>query len=375
MRNILTKTFKSSSPFGEAGWGFPSPFGEAGWGLRLHGASLLVILLCFLLTSSNRQVTIFMVGDSTMANKDISKGSPERGWGMVLQGCFTENVVVDNHAKNGRSSISFINEGLWQKVLDKMKPGDYVFIQFGHNDEKEDVEGKTPRFSAPGSSFDANLERYVAETRAKGGIPVLFNCVERRLFYDKKLDKEQKTAGKEMDDETLRDVKYSEEKVNTQYLVPTHYTKHGDYTEAPRLVAKRLNVPFVDATTISHHIENDYGVVESRKLHVWLKPGEVASIPDGRKDNTHYSILGAHVMANALVDAIGEQVPALKPFIVHYDYVVSDKGRGNFMTLDEAVAAVPENTPATILVLDGTFAKPNTKKQIKLDIRSTAKVN
>lgn len=332
---------------------------------------LTIAFLCTLvLTSSTKQVTIFMVGDSTMANKDISTGSPERGWGMVLQGCFTENIVVDNHARNGRSSRSFIEEGLWQKVLDKIKPGDYVFIQFGHNDEKEDVEGKVKRFSKPGSTFDANLERYVSEARAKGAIPVLFNCVERRLFYDKKLDGASTTDEKEADDETLRDVKYGDEKVNTRYLVPTHYTKHGDYTEAPRLLAKRLNVPFVDATTISHHIENDYGVAGSRKLHVWLKPGEVASIPDGRKDNTHYSILGAHVIANALADAIGEQVPALKPFIVHYDYVVSDKGRGNYMTLEDAINAVPDNEEATILILDGTFNIPKTSKKIKIEQRN-----
>lgn len=317
-------------------------------------------------SSDSSQVTIFMVGDSTMANKDISQGSPERGWGMVLQGCFTKNVVVDNHARNGRSSRSFIEEGLWQKVLDKIKPGDYVFIQFGHNDEKHDVEGKVKRFTKPGSTFDANLERYVTEARAKGAIPVLFNCVERRLFYDKKLDKTAKKEGKEMDDETLRDVKYSEEQVNTQYLVPTHYTEDGDYSEAPRFVARRLNVPFIDATTISHHMENDYGVEGSRKLHVWLKPGEVASIPDGRKDNTHYSIFGAHVIANLLADAIGEQVPALKPYIRHYDYVVSDKGRGNYMTLDEAVAAVPEGEKAEILILDGQFDTKKISKNITI---------
>lgn len=335
---------------------------------------MIAIISTLLFTSSTRQVTIFMIGDSTMANKDISKGSPERGWGMVLQGCFTENVIVDNHSRNGRSSRSFRDEGLWQVVYDKIKPGDYVFIQFGHNDEKHDQEGKTKRFGKPGGSFDANLERYVQETRAKGGIPVLFNCVERRLFFDERLAKAEQ-PGKEMDDETLRDVKYSEEKVNTDYLVPTHYTLDGDYTEAPRRVAKRLNVPFVDATTISRHMENDHGVVGSRKLHVWLKPGEVESIPDGRKDNTHYSIYGAHVVSNLLADAIGEQVPALKPFIRHYDYVVSDKGRGNYMTLAEAVeAATKAGQKTTILVLDGEWTKVPMAKNIKLEVRSTAKV-
>ena len=323
--------------------------------------------------TAKKKITIFGVGDSTMANKDISKGSPERGWGMVLQGCFTEDIVVDNHAKNGRSSRSFIDEGLWQKVLDKIQPGDYVLIQFGHNDEKQDQEGKTLRHSDPGTTFDANLTRYVEETRAKGGIPVLLNCVERRLFYDKKLDKEKK-AQKDVDDESLRDTKYGDEKVNTQYLVPTHYTKDGDYTEAPRLVAKKLGVAFVDATTISHHMENDFGPVESRKLHMWLKPGEIESIPDGRQDNTHYSIFGAHVISNLLADAIAEAVPELKPYVVHYDYVVSTKGRGNYMNLDDAIAAVPADKEAKILVLDGSFKKSKMPKNITLEVRASAEV-
>lgn len=322
-----------------------------------------------------------------MANKDISKGSPERGWGMVLQGCFSEDIIVDNHALNGRSSISFILEGHWQKVLDLIKPGDYVFIQFGHNDEKQD-KPNSRRHTDPGSTFDATLARYVNETRERGGIPVLFNCVERRLFFDERKaaalaanGAAETKGGNQLvgaDDETLRDVAYSDEKVNTLYLVPTHYTLDGDYTAAPRLVAKKMNVPFVDATTISHHMEQDHGVAGSRKLHLWLKPGEVASIPDGRRDNTHYSVYGAHVISNLLVDAIGESVPALKKYIRHYDYVVSDRGRGNFMTLSDAIDAVPASsaskTPATILVLDGDYTMPKTDKKIKLEIRESASV-
>lgn len=336
---------------------------------------LIVLLSALTLTSSaaKKKIKIFTIGDSTMADKDISKGSPERGWGMVLQGCFSEDVVIDNHARNGRSSISFINEGLWQKVLDQLHPGDYVFIQFGHNDEKHDVEGKVKRFSKPGSTFDANLTRYVEETRQKGGIPVLFNCVERRLFYDKKMDSQAKSE-KEMDDETLRDVKYDDsEKINTDYLVPTHYTSDGDYTEAARFVARKLGVAFVDATTISHHMENDHGAIGSRRLHVWLKPGEVASIPDGRKDNTHYSIYGAHVISNLLVDAIGEVVPELKPYVRHYDYVVSAAGRGNYLTLQEATeAALKDAGEHTILILDGAWSTPKNSKNIKFEVRQTA---
>lgn len=340
-------------------------------------AIALITLMC--MTSSRKQTTIFMIGDSTMADKDISKGSPERGWGMVLQGFFTEDIVVDNHARNGRSSISFRNEGLWNTVLERIKPGDYVFIQFGHNDEKLDKPNSV-RHTDPGSTFDEILEKYVRETREKGGIPVLFNCVERRNFFDARKAELQKntTSAAEKnagaDDETLRDTKYGDEVVNTEYLVPTHYTVHGDYTVAPRLVAKRLEVPFIDATHISKIMEQDHGVVGSRKLHVWLKPGEVASIPDGRRDNTHYSVYGARTIAALLIDAVGEKVPELKKYIRHYEYVVSEQGRGNYLTLQEAVDAVPQNAKAKILILDGKFKKPQTDKKIKYEVRDAAEL-
>lgn len=337
----------------------------------------IITLMC--VTSSRKQTTIFMIGDSTMADKDISKGSPERGWGMVLQGFFTEDIVVDNHARNGRSSISFRNEGLWKTVLERIKPGDYVFIQFGHNDEKLDKPNSI-RHTDPGSTFDEILEKYVRETREKGGIPVLFNCVERRNFFDaRKAELQKNTASAAeknagADDETLRDTKYGDEVVNTEYLVPTHYTVHGDYTVAPRLVAKRLEVPFIDATHISKIMEQDHGVVGSRKLHVWLKPGEVASIPDGRRDNTHYSVYGARTIAALLIDAVGEKVPELKKYIRHYEYVVSEQGRGNYLTLQEAVDAVPQNAKAKILILDGKFKKPQTDKKIKYEVRDAAEL-
>lgn len=340
-------------------------------------AIALVTLMC--MTSSRKQTTIFMIGDSTMADKDISKGSPERGWGMVLQGFFTEDIVVDNHARNGRSSISFRNEGLWKTVLERIKPGDYVFIQFGHNDEKLDKPNSI-RHTDPGSTFDEILEKYVRETREKGGIPVLFNCVERRNFFDaRKAELQKNTASAAeknagADDETLRDTKYGDEVVNTEYLVPTHYTVHGDYTVAPRLVAKRLEVPFIDATHISKIMEQDHGVVGSRKLHVWLKPGEVASIPDGRRDNTHYSVYGARTIAALLIDAVGEKVPELKKYIRHYEYVVSEQGRGNYLTLQEAVDAVPQNAKAKILILDGKFKEPQTDKKIKYEVRDAAEL-
>ena len=99
----------------------------------------LITVALFVLTAAvpDKTTTIFIIGDSTAAKKDLSTGSPERGWGMALQTYFDSTYIrVDNHAVNGRSSKSFIDEGRWDKVLSAMKPGDYVIIQFGHNDEK-----------------------------------------------------------------------------------------------------------------------------------------------------------------------------------------------------------------------------------------------
>jgi len=320
---------------------------------QMRKLSILFTALVILLVtaSSSKQVTIFMIGDSTMADKDIRNGNTERGWGMVLQGCFDESILVDNHALNGRSSKSFINEGHWQEVLDKIKPGDYVFIQFGHNDEKP----KPDRHTTPGTTFDANLAKFVAETRAKGGNPILFNAVVRRNFY--------RENDNSVYDESLRETTYTEEKINSDTLIDTH----GAYVSAPRNVAHKMNVPFVDANKITHDIEQGMGIVGSRKLHMWYKPGENSVIPNGRHDNTHYNIYGAHVVANALADAIAEQVSILKKHRRHYDFVVSKRGKGNFLSLQSAVDAAPSNKKTTILILDGKWENPVIEKGKKIE--------
>ncbi len=314
-------------------------------------ALLLVTLL--LVTSSKPLTTIFIIGDSTAAEKKNANINPERGWGMVFQGCVDDKIIVNNHAVNGRSSKSFIDEGKWQKVLDKIKPGDYVFIQFGHNDEKP----QPARHTEAGTTFDANLAKFVTETRAKGGIPVLFSPVARRNFLDKsRMTHDIKLAGAD-DDEKLRNTTFddSEEKINSDTLVPTH----GAYRFSAGNVAKRYNCAFVDAYKISHDIEQAYGVIGSRKLHMWYKPGEYEGLPKGRKDNTHYNIEGAHVMANAFADEIGKQVPALKKHIRHYDIVVSADGRGNYMDIQKAVNDAPEKIKTKILVIGGKWKKPS----------------
>ena len=153
-------------------------------------------------------------------------------------------------------------------------------------DEKKD----TARHTDPGTTFDANLRKFVSETRQRGGIPVLFNSVVRRTFTD------SKTA---VEDDDKRD-NTSKELVEGDVLVDTH----GDYLTSPKNVAEKEHVVFIDANKITHDLEQGLGVEGSKKLHMWYKPGEVPSLPDGRQDNTHYNVFGAYVVAGLLADAV-----------------------------------------------------------------------
>lgn len=259
-----------------------------------------IIALVVLSMSFNKEhdFTVFMIGDSTMANKDTTGGKQERGWGMVLQQYFDNHVVVDNHAVNGRSSKSFINEGRWDKVLAKIKPGDYVFIQFGHNDEKPQPD----RHTDPGSTFDDNLRKFVNDTRSKGGIPVLFNAVVRRNFALK--------VQKNDDDEKLRNL--DAKSGNNVLEGDTLYDTHGDYRFSPANVAKEMGVVFIDANAITHELEQGLGREASKKLHMIFAPGEHPSLPKGRWDNTHYNIYGANQVAVLLIKAVGDKIPQIK---------------------------------------------------------------
>ena len=242
----------------------------------------LILALCVLLsltsfrTETDDSVTIFMIGDSTMANKILRGGNRERGWGQVLPGFFTENVKVDNHALNGRSSKSFIDEGEWDKVRAKIRKGDYVFIQFGHNDEKPDAK----RHTEPGTTFDANLRRYVTETRAKGGIPVLFNSIVRRNFFNNK--------------NAVTDDDYRKERVEgSNFEGDSLIDTHGAYLDSPRKVAEEMGVPFVDLNKLTRDLVQRMGKEGSKKLYMWIPEGVSPACPRGREDNTHLNVFGA----------------------------------------------------------------------------------
>lgn len=247
-------------------------------------------------------VTVFMIGDSTMADKPLDKENQERGWGQMLPMFFEGAIKVDNHAVNGRSSKSFINEGRWEAVKEKIRPGDYVIIQFGHNDEKP----KEDRHTDPGTTFDANLKKFVTEAREKGATPVLMNSIVRRNFPANGIaaaqtDDRQKTwkkglEGYPMEGDTLVDT-------------------HGAYLDSPRNVAKELDVAFVDMNKLTHELVQGLGTESSKSLYMWMPVGVYEFAPNGRIDNTHLNVLGGIVVSRLAVNGLAEKVPALKPYI------------------------------------------------------------
>lgn len=336
-----------------------------------HKLMLLVSLL-FLLSAFKADkptITIFMIGDSTMANKPLTGGNPERGWGQMLPGFLSEEIRVDNHAVNGRSSKSFIEEGRWDKVISQVKKGDYVFIQFGHNDEKTDEK----RYTEPGTTFDANLKRFVNETRAKGGIPVLFNSIVRRNFGT--LEDSTVADAVNQDDiqqeavnpDAKRDASTATTLQEGDILIDTH----GAYLDAPRNVAKELGVAFVDLNKITHELVEQMGPVESRKLFMWVPANQVAAMPKGREDNTHLNVCGGRVVAGLAIEAIVKEVPELAQYMCKYDFVVAQDGSGDFFTIQEAINAVPDfrkNIRTTILVRKGIYKEKVIVPESKINV-------
>lgn len=324
---------------------------------------LLFVLTAF--TPAKRNITIFTIGDSTMANKKLEGGNPERGWGQMLSRYFTDDITIDNHAVNGRSSKSFIDEGRWDAVLSKIQKGDYVFIQFGHNDEKDDPN----RHTDPGTTFDANLKKFVEDTRAKGGIPVLFNSIVRRNF-GKADGNAVANAIKQDDIRNGIDPKAPKDSIEEgATLIDTH----GAYLISPKNVAKELNVTFIDLNSLTHKLVEGMGPQKSKELYLWVEPKTVPALPNGREDNTHLNVHGASVIAEMAVKAVAEAIPELQQYVRHYDLVVAKDGSGDFFTVQEAINAVPDhrkNARTTILIKEGSYKEkviiPASKNAVSL---------
>ena len=327
--------------------------------------------LLFVLTASipaKRNITIFTIGDSTMANKKLEGGNPERGWGQMLSRYFSDDITIDNHAVNGRSSKSFIDEGRWDAVLSKIQKGDYVFIQFGHNDEKDDPK----RHTDCGTTFDANLKKFVVETRKKGGIPVLFNSIVRRNFGNSGKSDGDAVANAIKQDDIRNGIDPKTPKDNTEEGA-TLIDTHGAYLVSPKNVSQELDVTFIDLNGLTHKLVEGMGPEKSKELYVWVEPGTVPALPNGREDNTHLNVRGASMVAEMAVKAVTEEIPELRQYVRHYDLVVAKDGSGDFFTVQKAIDAVPDyrkNVRTTILVKEGSYKEkvviPASKNAVSL---------
>lgn len=230
---------------------------------KLRWLLFATVLMSFTMPAE-KPIKVFLVGDSTMSQKQV-KAFPEAGWGMPFAFFFKPEVCVDNRAQNGRSTKSFINEKRWSGVMDSLQEGDYVLIQFGHNDEIQTKKNATSE-----SEFRTNLIRFVTETRSKKAEPVLITAVARRKFDS---------------DGRLEDT-------------------HKVYSEIVRQVSRETNVPLIDLDRRSQVLLTEFGPEKSKCLYNHLKPGEHPNYPNGSEDDTHFNEFGARKMAQLVLAEI-----------------------------------------------------------------------
>ena len=242
---------------------------------KITSLSIVILILAFAFPEKKR-IKIFMAGDSTMSIKE-TKAYPETGWGMPFVYFWDSTVTVINKAKNGRSTKSFINEGLWKSIMDEASEGDYVFIEFGHNDEVPTKANYTTE-----SEFKTNLNRFIDEAKVKKMIPVLLTPVARRKFD------------------------------STGTLQETHLV----YSQLVREVAAAQHVLFIDMDRKSQQLLQQLGAENSKLLFLQLKPGEHPNYPDGKDDNTHFNELGARLMAQIVLKEVASLDPSLAEHII-----------------------------------------------------------
>lgn len=200
--------------------------------------------------------TIYWAGDSTVQTNDYST-YPQNGIGQVFPIFLKAKYRVENYAKNGRSTKSFMDEGLLAAIDEKIGEGDFLFIQFGHNDEKI-LDPK--RYTTPFGTFIENLKLYIKTAREHGAQPVLITPLERRCYES------EWTLGP---------------------------GEHGDYVKAMQQVAGECGVPLVNLNAMSRRALEEAGEVESRKWHMFFDAGVYQEHPEESRDNTHLRYEGA----------------------------------------------------------------------------------
>lgn len=215
---------------------------------------------------SEQQITVWLAGDSTVQN--CPEGyAPMAGWGQAFHLLFKPEVRIVNRAIGGRSTKSFIAEGRLEEILSEIVENDWLFIQFGHNDEK--LEGA---YADPNGMYKAYLKMYIDGAREKGAFPVLITPVSRRLFN-----------------------------MNGRIL-----DTHGSYRDAVISLGDELDVPVIDLCASSRALMEELGPDESKKLFLFLERGVYPNYPEGSKDNTHFSQEGAYAFAKLVAQGIRE---------------------------------------------------------------------
>ncbi|MEI5523253.1 rhamnogalacturonan acetylesterase [Streptomyces brasiliscabiei] len=199
---------------------------------------------------ARRTRTVFIAGDSTAAQK-YADAAPETGWGMALPFFLGKGLAVSNHAVNGRSSKSFIDEGRLDVILGAIRPGDFLVIQFGHNDSKI---ADPARYTEPWTTYQDHLRQYIDGARARGARPVLATSVERRKFD---------ASGNAV-------------------------ATHGDYPAAAIALAAEEGVALLDIQALSIALWQRLGVEETKKYFNWTAT---------EQDNTHFNPPGAIAVA------------------------------------------------------------------------------
>ena len=239
--------------------------------LELNGAHPRIRAIA--ITPAPDAVTLFILGDSTVTDQP---DEPWSAWGQMLPRFFKSGVAVANHAESGESLRSSLGAYRLDKVLSAMKPGDYLFIQYGHNDQKEHGEG-----IGAFTTYQADLEHYVAEARKRGGIPVLVTSMHRRRF-----DANGKI-------------------VNTL----------GDYPEAVRRVAQAQNIPLIDLNAMSRTLFEAMGPEGTLKAFVHYPAGTFPGQTAALKDDTHFNTYGAYELARCVVEGIKASHLGLTKFL------------------------------------------------------------
>lgn len=224
----------------------------------------------------NETLVLYLAGDSTVTDQGEA-GYPYAGWGQLLPRCFKAGLVVDNRAISGRSSKSFIEEGHLENISTVLRPRDYMFIQFGHNDSKGDEH----RHTEPFTTYKEYLLRMITVARKAGAYPVLVTAVHRRRFDP------------------------------AEAIVDSH----GEYLTAMKELAETEQIPLIDLAEKSRKLFEAYGVEGTKDLFMWSYPGEYILHPVGVQDNTHFQILGARLLADLIVEGIREA--GLNDLIIH----------------------------------------------------------